>query len=146
MSSDVADLVVHVTTGPEAVADIQRAVFAGGPPSGPASGDLADSYPAPSVVGIRGRDIADVAPADLSFLGWDAANTRWSPMELPISYGDSDELTGGLNTGLHYHDSDRARANHTGEQAISTVTGLQSALDGKQDSLTFDTVPTDAST
>jgi hypothetical protein len=56
-------------------------------------------------------------------------------MELPISYGDADELVSGLNTDLHYHDADRDRANHTGEQAISTVTGLQAALDEKEDTV-----------
>lgn len=41
------------------------------------------------------------------------------------------DLTDAGDSALHYHSSDRARAVHTGSQAISTVTGLQTALDGK---------------
>ena len=33
-------------------------------------------------------------------------------------------IIGGTNTTLHYHDSDRERANHTGTQAYTTITGL----------------------
>jgi hypothetical protein len=42
------------------------------------------------------------------------------------------DLTDLGDTSLHYHSSDRDRANHTGSQAISTITGLQTAIDGKQ--------------
>lgn len=48
-----------------------------------------------------------------------------------ISDIDAADLLGTNDTTLHYHDSDRNRANHTGSQAISTVTGLQTALDNK---------------
>jgi len=40
----------------------------------------------------------------------------------------------GVDDGATANDTDanlKNRANHTGEQAISTVTGLQGALDGK---------------
>lgn len=50
-----------------------------------------------------------------------------------ISNTDAADLTDGGDSSLHYHGSDRNRANHTGTQAISTVTGLQSALDSKSD-------------
>lgn len=42
------------------------------------------------------------------------------------------DLTDGGDSSLHYHSADRNRANHSGTQAISTVSGLQDALDGKQ--------------
>lgn len=42
-----------------------------------------------------------------------------------------DGLTGGGDFSAHYHSSDRDRLNHTGTQAISTVDGLQDALDDK---------------
>lgn len=38
------------------------------------------------------------------------------------------DLTDAGDSALHYHATDRARANHTGEQAISTVTGLAAAF------------------
>ncbi len=41
------------------------------------------------------------------------------------------DLTDAGDTSLHYHSADRDRGNHTGSQAISTITGLQTALDGK---------------
>jgi len=46
---------------------------------------------------------------------------------------DHTDLTDLGDTTLHFHSADRDRANHTGEQAISTVTGLQDALDEKLD-------------
>jgi len=41
------------------------------------------------------------------------------------------DLTDAGDTSLHYHSADRDRGNHTGSQAISTITGLQTALDDK---------------
>ena len=48
-----------------------------------------------------------------------------------ISDTNATDLTDNGDTTLHYHSSDRDRTNHTGVQAISTVTGLQTALDNK---------------
>jgi hypothetical protein len=48
-----------------------------------------------------------------------------------LSVAQKTDLTDGANSAAHYHDSDRNRANHTGTQAISTVSGLQDTLDGK---------------
>src|SRR5262245_29411482 len=55
--------------------------------------------------------------------------TTWDIMRVS-SGADADLLDG--QDGTYY----LARANHTGTQAISTVTGLQSALDAKPDSTT----------
>lgn len=55
----------------------------------------------------------------------------------------------GITAGATANSSDAtllARANHTGTQAISTVTGLQSALDGKQPTTTFKTINGEAIT
>ena len=48
-----------------------------------------------------------------------------------ISDTNATDLTDNGDTTLHYHSSDRDRSNHTGVQTISTVTGLQTALDTK---------------
>lgn len=48
-----------------------------------------------------------------------------------ISDANATDLTDSGDTTLHYHTSDRDRTNHTGTQAITTVTGLQTALDNK---------------
>ena len=48
-----------------------------------------------------------------------------------ISDTNVTDLTDNGDTTLHYHSSDRDRTNHTGVQAISTITGLQTALDSK---------------
>lgn len=39
------------------------------------------------------------------------------------------DLTDGGDSSLHYHSADRSRTNHTGTQDISTINGLQDALD-----------------
>ena len=48
-----------------------------------------------------------------------------------ISDTNATDLTDSGDTTLHYHASDRDRTNHTGVQTISTITGLQTALDNK---------------
>lgn len=48
-----------------------------------------------------------------------------------ISDANVTDLTDSGDTTLHYHTSDRDRTNHTGTQAIATVSGLQTALDNK---------------
>lgn len=56
----------------------------------------------------------------------DAGSGRWFKIAgAAASTGDASTLNG--QNGAHYLD----RANHTGTQAISTVTGLQTAIDGK---------------
>lgn len=57
-----------------------------------------------------------------------------------LSNSDKSKLDG-IASGATANDTDinlKNRANHTGEQAITTVTGLQSALDGKQNAITAD--------
>lgn len=41
-----------------------------------------------------------------------------------LSSADKTDLTDGGNSVLHYHSTDRDRANHTGTQAHTTITGL----------------------
>lgn len=48
-----------------------------------------------------------------------------------ISDANATLLTASNDTTLHYHSSDRNRTNHTGTQEISTVIGLQTAIDDK---------------
>lgn len=51
--------------------------------------------------------------------------------DVTISVTDLNLLDDGTSNTLHYHAADRDRANHIGAQAISTITGLQTALDAK---------------
>lgn len=55
----------------------------------------------------------------------------------------------GISSGATANDTDanlKNRANHTGSQAISTITGLQTALDGKQALITAGSAITNAAT
>jgi hypothetical protein len=51
----------------------------GGPPSGPASGDLTGTYPSPQVDGLRGRTVASTTPSDGQVLTWDTYTNQWRP-------------------------------------------------------------------
>ena len=71
---------------------------------------------ATTVVAIRGRAVANIAPTDGQILAWNASNNRWEPGTLGV-----DSWIGGGDT----------IAEHT--HIIADVTGLQDALDGKAD-------------
>jgi len=44
-----------------------------------------------------------------------------------VTQAQYNSLTGGVNSILHYHDTDRARANHTGTQLAATISDFQAA-------------------
>lgn len=48
-------------------------------PSGSAGGDLAGSYPNPSVAKLQGYAVQNAAPSDGQTLVWSATNSRWEP-------------------------------------------------------------------
>ncbi len=48
-----------------------------------------------------------------------------------ISAANLDALDDGANTALHFHDADRARANHTGTQAASSISDFNAATDAR---------------
>jgi len=51
--------------------------------------------------------------------------------DVSISAANLNTLDDGANTALHFHDSDRARANHTGTQLASTISDFNTAADSR---------------
>lgn len=73
------------STGSQTTVDINWSSLLGKPsvfpPGGAAGGDLSGNYPDPEVVALRGRAIANVAPADNQVLVWSSTNNRWEPQD-----------------------------------------------------------------
>lgn len=67
-----------------------------------------------------------VSDGDVQFVG-DAPTAHTHLLaagatDVTITAADLNALDDGVNTALHFHDTDRARANHTGTQTASTIT------------------------
>jgi hypothetical protein len=67
----------------EMVLAVESGGGAGGPPTGPAGGDLGGTYPNPDVVRLRGRSIENVAPNNNDYLRWDSGTVSWRPTTFP---------------------------------------------------------------
>ena len=62
--------------------------------------------------------------------------------DVTITAANLNALDDGVTTALHFHNSDRDRANHTGTQAAGTITGLSAvATSGSATDLTTGTLP-----
>ena len=59
-----------------------------GTPVGPASGDLAGSYPGPTVDGLQGRPVASTAPTTGQAIVW--SGTEWAPGTISPALADAD--------------------------------------------------------
>lgn len=70
--------------------------------------------------------------ADTASQPWHT-HTLANVTDVTMTVANLNSLDDWVNSTLHFHDTDRDRVNHTGTQAISTVTGLQTALDNKLD-------------
>lgn len=51
--------------------------------------------------------------------------------DVTITAANLNALDDGANTALHFHDSDRARSNHTGTQTASTISDFSTAADAR---------------
>jgi collagen type VII alpha len=101
-----------------------------------------------SIVGITGTKAQfDTAVTDGNFMYVGDAPTAHTHLlaavtDVTMTVANLNTLDDGANTTLHFHDADRARANHTGTQAAATITGLASvATSGSASDLTAGILP-----
>jgi hypothetical protein len=87
-----------------------------------------------SIVGINGTKAqfnTSVSDGDIQFVG-DAPTAHTHLLsnitDVTITVANLNSLDDGVNTTLHFHDSDRARANHTGTQTASTISDFNTQV------------------
>ncbi|MGL4396604.1 MAG: hypothetical protein ACRCS9_08710 [Hyphomicrobium sp.] len=90
-----------------------------------------------SIVGITGTKAQfDTAVTDGNFMYVGDAPTAHSHTlanvtDVTMTAANLNALDDGVNTALHFHDADRARANHTGTQLASTISDFGAAADAR---------------
>lgn len=87
-----------------------------------------------SIVGITGTKAqfnTAVTDGDIQYVG-DAptahTHTLSNVTDVTITVANLNSLDDGNNSGLHFHDTDRARANHTGTQTASTISDIENTI------------------
>lgn len=87
-----------------------------------------------SIVGITGTKAQfNTAATDGDFLFVGDAPTAHTHLltavtDVTMTVANLNALDDGVNTALHFHDADRARANHTGTQLASTISDFSTAV------------------
>jgi hypothetical protein len=72
---------------------------------------------------------AAVSDGNVSYAGHTHLLANFTDVTMTVA--NLNALDDGVNTALHFHDSDRARANHTGLQLAATVSDFNSAADAR---------------
>ena len=57
-------------------------------------GDISGTATSVSVVGLRGRSIANIAPTDTQILTWSAGSSYWYPAAAPNTFTAGNDLSG----------------------------------------------------
>lgn len=86
----------------------------GGPPSGPATGDLGGTYPAPTVVGLQGRGLLSTAPTSGQVIAYNGAS--WAPANDGVAL----PFTGSFNQGTANQSVFSVTNSYTGSNVVYT--------------------------
>lgn len=79
----------------------------------------------------QAKTLLNYTAADVGASATGHSHLLVSITDVSMSVADLNSLDDGANSTLHFHDSDRSRANHTGTQTTSTISDFPEAVDDR---------------
>lgn len=81
------------------------------------------------------KTLLNYIPSDIGASATGHTHTLANVTDVTMTTANLNSLDDGVNSNLHFHDSDRNRTNHTGTQVASTISDFSEAVDDRVSAL-----------